>query len=381
MAASTGRRLGSRKLRIPPIEVALDPELAAKHAKLRHVDDTGPGIARHKACNGFDYHLPDGKLVRDIDTLKRIRSLAIPPAWTDVWICADPNGHLQATGQDARGRKQYRYHPRWREVRDEAKYSKLLIFSRALPKLRARVEEDLKRPGLTRERVLAAIVRLMDMTLFRIGNNEYAKENKSFGLTTLRDRHVAIEGSRIHISFRGKHGKHHETDINDRRLARIIKNCRDLPGYELFQYLDDKGDRHTVGSAEVNEYLREITGEEITAKDFRTWAGTKLAAEALREFELFDTEAERKKAVLRAVEKVAKHLGNTPAICRSCYIHPAVLDGYLDGSLLKSLAEETRNYLAENIEGMSAEEAAVTAFLRVRLGELTEQSASSREAA
>jgi len=381
MAASTGRRQGSRKLRIPPIEVALDPELAAKHAKLRHVDDTAPGITRHSARNGFDYRLPDGGLVRDIDNLKRIRSLAIPPAWTDVWISPDPNGHLQATGRDVRGRKQYRYHPRWREVRDEAKYSKLLIFSRALPKLRARVEEDLKRPGLTRERVLAAIVRLMDMTLFRIGNNEYAKENKSFGLTTLRDRHVAIEGSRIHISFRGKHGKHHETDINDRRLARIIKNCRDLPGYELFQYLDDKGDRHTVGSAEVNEYLREITGEEITAKDFRTWAGTKLAAEALREFELFDTEAERKKAVLRAVEKVAKHLGNTPAICRSCYIHPAVLDGYLDGSLLKSLAEETRNYLAENIEGMSAEEAAVTAFLRVRLGELTEQSASSREAA
>ena len=381
MAASTGRRQGSRKLRIPPIEVALDPELAAKHAKLRHVDDTAPGITRHSARNGFDYRLPDGKLVHDIDTLKRIRSLVIPPAWTDVWISPDSNGHLQATGRDVRGRKQYRYHPRWREVRDEAKYSKLLIFSRALPKLRARVEEDLKRPGLTRERVLAAIVRLMDMTLFRIGNNEYAKENKSFGLTTLRDRHVEIEGSRIHISFRGKHGKHQETDINDRRLARIIKNCRDLPGYELFQYLDDKGDRHTVGSAEVNDYLREITGEEITAKDFRTWAGTKLAAEALQEFELFDTKAERKKAVLRAVEKVAKHLGNTPAICRSCYIHPAVLDGYLDGSLLKSLAEETRNYLAENIEGMSAEEAAVTAFLRVRLGELTEQSASSREAA
>jgi DNA topoisomerase I len=381
MAASIGRRRSTKKRRISPIEVALDPELAAKHAKLRHVDDTAPGITRHSARNGFDYRLPEGGLVRDIDTLKRIRSLAIPPAWTGVWISPDPNGHLQATGRDVRGRKQYRYHPRWREVRDEAKYSKLLIFSRALPKLRARVEEDLKRPGLTRERVLAAIVRLMDMTLFRIGNNEYAKENKSFGLTTLRDRHVAIEGSRIHISFRGKHGKHHETDINDRRLARIIKNCRDLPGYELFQYLDDKGDRHTVGSAEVNEYLREITGEEITAKDFRTWAGTKLAAEALREFELFDTEAERKKAVLRAVEKVAKHLGNTPAICRSCYIHPAVLDGYLDGSLLKSLAEETRNYLAENIEGMSAEEAAVTAFLRVRLGELTEQSASSREAA
>ena len=381
MSALSRRRRGAKNTASTPIEAALDPELAAKHARLRHVDDTAPGITRHQARNGFDYRLPDGSLVRDIDTLKRIRSLAIPPAWTGVWICVDPNGHLQATGRDARRRKQYRYHPRWREVRDEAKYSKLLIFSRVLPKLRARVEEDLKRPGLPRERVLAAIVRLMDMTLFRIGNTEYAKENKSFGLTTLRDRHVAIEGSRIHISFRGKHGKHHETDINDRRLARIIQNCRDLPGYELFQYLDDNGDRHTIGSGEVNDYLREITGEEITAKDFRTWAGTKLAAEALQEFEIFETEAERKKAVLRAIEKVAKHLGNTPAICRSCYIHPAVLDGYLDGSLLKSLAEDTRKYLAENIEGMSAEEAAVTAFLRVRLAELSEQNASSRKAA
>src|SRR4030081_2944030 len=381
MGGSTGRREVREKKDRLPVEAALDPEVAAKQAQLRYVDDSVPGLTRHKAPNGFDYRLPGGALVGDIDTLKRIRSLAIPPAWTNVWICLHPNGHLQATGRDARGRKQYRYHPRWREVRDEAKYSKLLIFTHVLPQLRARVEEDLKRPGLPRERVPAAIVRLMDVTLFRIGNNEYAKENKSFGLTTLRDRHVAIEGSRIHISFRGKSGKHHETDINDRRLARIVKSCRDLPGYELFQYMDVEGQRHTVGSAEVNDYLREITGEEITAKDFRTWAGTKLAAEALQEFSIFETEAERKKAVLRAIEKVAKQLGNTPAICRSCYIHPAVLDGYLDGSLLNSLAEDTRKYLAENIEGMSAEEAAVTAFLRVRLAELTEQNASSRQAA
>jgi DNA topoisomerase I len=353
--------------------------MAAKQARLRYVDDSAPGITRHKARNGFDYRLPDGALVRDIDTLKRIRSLAIPPAWTNVWICLHSNGHLQATGRDARGRKQYRYHPRWREVRDEAKYSKLLVFTRVLPQLRARVEEDLKQPGLQRERVLAAIVRLMELTFFRVGNSEYAKSNKSFGLTTLRDRHVAIEGSRIHIGFRGKSGKHHETDINDRRLARIVKGCRDLPGYELFQYVDDDGERHTVGSAEVNEYLREITGEEITAKDFRTWAGTQLAAEALREFEAFDTEAERKRAVVRAVEKVAKHLGNTPTICRRCYIHPAVLEGYLDGSMLQALAENTRKYLAENIEGMSAEEAAVTAFLRLRLDELAEQSRSRPE--
>jgi len=373
MGGSAERRHVRRKKDRLPVEAALNPELAAKQAQLRYGDDSAPGITRHKARNGFDYRLPDSAVVRDIDTLKRIRSLAIPPAWTNVWICLHSNGHLQATGRDARGRKQYRYHPRWREVRDEAKYNKLLIFTQVLPQLRARVEEDLKRPGLQRERVLAAIVRLMELTFFRVGNSEYAKANESFGLTTLRDRHVAIEGSRIHISFRGKSGKHHETDINDRRLARIVKSCRDLPGYELFQYMDAEGQRHTVGSAEVNEYLREITGEEITAKDFRTWAGTQLAAEALREFEAFDSEAERKRAVVRAVEKVAKHLGNTPTICRRCYIHPAVLEGYFEGTMLQTLADNTRKYLAANIEGMSAEEAAVAAFLRFRLDKLAEQ--------
>jgi len=355
------------------LEIALDPEIAAKRAKLRYVHDSMPGITRHKARNGFDYRLPDGSLLRDIDTLKRIRALAIPPAWTDVWICPDPNGHLQAVGRDQRRRKQYRYHPRWREVRDEAKFGKMLVFSRTLPLIRARVEQDLKRHGLPRERVLAAIVRLMELTLFRVGNTEYAKENKSYGLTTLRDRHVAIEGSRIHIGFRGKSGIQHQTDINDRRLAKIIKNCRDLPGQELFQYIDENGDRRTVDSADVNEYLREIAGEEITAKDFRTWAGTHLAAEALREFELFDSEAKRKKAVVQAVEKVAQHLGNTPAVCRRCYIHPAILDGYLDGTLLQALADRTGDYLREHIDGMSPEEAAVTAFLRLRLGELAEE--------
>lgn len=356
------------------IKAALDPEAAAKLARLRHIGIEMPGISRHPARHGFYYRTPDGKLVRDIDTLKRIRSLVIPLAWTDVWISPDPNGHLQAVGRDARGRKQYRYHPRWRQVRDEAKYHKLLDFARMLPKLRGRVEEDLKRPGLPRERVLAAIVRLMELTLFRIGNTEYAKQNKSFGLTTLRDRHVGIEGSRIHIGFRGKSGKHHETDINDRRLARIVKGCRDLAGYELFQYVDDDGEQHVVDSGDVNDYLREITGQDITAKDFRTWAGTHLAAEALREFEAFDTDADRKKAVVRAVEKVAKHLGNTPAVCRRCYIHPEILDGYLDGTLLAALAEQSRDYLAEHLDGMSAEEAAVTAFLRFRLGEMAAES-------
>jgi DNA topoisomerase-1 len=351
-------------------EVVLDPMAAAKQAKLRHVSDDMPGITRHKARHGFDYRFPDGELVREIDTLKRIRSLVIPPAWTAVWICPYPNGHIQAMGRDKRGRKQYRYHPRWREVRDESKYGKMLIFSRALPVIRERVKADLARHGLPRERVLAAVVRLMEVTLFRIGNTEYAKANKSYGLTTLRDRHVDIEGSRIHLSFRGKHGIRHETDIHDGRLARIVKHCRDLPGYELFQYLDEEGNRHTIESADVNEYLREISGEEISAKDFRTWAATNLAALALQEFELFDTEVTKKRAVVRAVEKVAKHLGNTPAICRRCYIHPAIFDGYLDGTLLATLKEQTRKYLAENVTGMSAEEAAVAAFLTLRLGEL-----------
>ncbi len=353
---------------------ALDPAIAAARAQLRYVHDSMPGISRHKARNGFDYRLPDGSLVRDIATLKRIRALAIPPAWTDVWICRDPNGHLQATGRDQRGRKQYRYHPRWREVRDEAKYGKLLIFARVLPLIRARVEQDLKRPGLPRERVLAAVVRLMELTLFRVGNSEYARKNKSFGLTTLRDRHARIDGDHVHLSFRGKSGNSYESDINDRRLARIVKGCRDLPGYELFQYLDDEGNRHAVGSEEVNAYLREITGEDITAKDFRTWAGTQLAAEALRALRNIDGESRRKKAIVRAIEKVARHLGNTPAVCRRCYIHPAILDGYVDGTLLEALAAKAETYLKENIEHMSAEEAAVTAFLRLRLaGEIAER--------
>jgi len=359
---------------VATLEAAHDPAVAAQRAELRYVNDSMPGITRRDARNGFDYRLPDGALVRDIATLKRVRALAIPPAWKEVWICRDPNGHLQATGRDQRGRKQYRYHARRREVRDDAKYGKLLIFARVLPLIRARVEEDLKRPGLPRGRVLAAVVRVMELTLFRLGNNEYAKKNKSFGLTTLRDRHARIDGGHVHLSFRGKSGNRYESDINDRRLARIVKGCRDLPGYELFQYLDDDGNQHAVGSEEVNSYLREITGEDITAKDFRTWAGTQLAAEALRAFRNLDSESKRKKAIVRAVEKVARHLGNTPAICRRCYIHPAIFDGYVDGTLLEALAAKTTTYLKENIANMSAEEAAVTAFLRLRLEhETTEQ--------
>jgi len=366
---------GTRRKQAEITHATLDPLTEARFARLHHSSDDREGITRHKARSGFNYRRADGSLVRDLETLQRIKSLVIPPAWSAVWITPDPQGHIQVTGRDQRGRKQYRYHRRWREVRDESKYGKMLSFARVLPLIRARVDADLRRHGLQCERVLAAIVRLLELTLFRIGNIEYATSNGSFGLTTLRDRPARIEGSHIHLSFRGKSGSRNETDINDPRLARVVKACRDLPGYELFQYVDDGGQRHTVTSAEVNAYLHEITSEEITAKDFRTWAGTNLAALALREFEHVDSDAMRKRAVVRAVERVAKHLGNTPAVCRRCYIHPKIFEGFLDGTLLSTLAEKTRIYLAAEIEGMSAEEAAVVAFLRLRLGELAEKAA------
>lgn len=340
---------------------------AARAARLRHVTDDMPGISRHRAASGFDYRDLDGNLIRDFDILSRIKSLAIPPAWTAVWICPLPNGHIQATGRDARGRKQYRYHPRWRQTRDETKFDRMLMFSRVLPRIRARVGADLRRHGLPRERVLAAIVRLLELTLFRIGNSEYSRTNNSFGLTTLRHRHAAITGDTIRLAFRGKSGVWNESRVSDRRLARIVKSCRDLPGHELFQYLDDGGHRHTVGSSEVNDYLREISGEEITAKDFRTWAGTYLAAMALQQLGPAISRARPQATLVRAVEQVARHLGNTVAVCRKCYIHPAIFEGYLDGTLLKALERRVKNYQSRNIDRMSAEEAAVTAFLRLRL--------------
>ncbi len=351
----------------------LDPIAAASAVRLRHVSGDAPGITREKVRTGFDYRDRDGSLIGDFETLRRIKALAIPPAWQGVWICPSANGHIQATGRDARGRKQYRYHALWREARDETKFGRMLLFGRVLPRIRARVDADLRRHGLPRERVLAAIVRLLELTLFRIGNVEYSKANKSFGLTTLRHRHAVIEGARINLSFRGKSGIRHEGCITDRRLARIVKNCRDLPGYELFQYLDGEGNRHCVDSADVNDYLREISGEEITAKDFRTWAGTHLAAMALQELTAVDGDTAPKSAIVRAVEQVAKHLGNTPAVCRKCYIHPAIFEGYLDGSLARTLSRRTQAYLKRNIEGMSAEEAAVAAFLRLRLATLADE--------
>ncbi|CAN7280954.1 DNA topoisomerase IB [Phenylobacterium sp. LjRoot219] len=300
---------------------------------LLHVSDQDPGIRRRKARSGFDYLKPDGALVRDEPTLDRIRKLAIPPAWTEVWISPEPRGHIQAVGRDQRRRKQYRYHDDWRRVRDSCKYDRVIGFGHALPKLRRRVAVDLARRGLPREKVLAAVVQVMEITLIRVGNSEYAKQNKSFGLTTLRDRHVRIGGGRAIFEFRGKSGKPHRTGFRDRRLARIVKACQDLPGQRLFQYLDEDGQRRAVESADVNGYIREAMGDDFSAKDFRTWAGTLAAARALTASEPCASAAQAKRTVNTCVKAVAGVLGNTAAVCRSAYIHPAVLEAYADDAL------------------------------------------------
>jgi DNA topoisomerase-1 len=347
------------------IEPVLDPLAATRAASLRYVSDTMPGITRRRAGTGFAYRDAAGRPIRDRAVLRRIMALAVPPAWQAVWICPDENGHIQAVGRDARGRKQYRYHARWRSVRDEAKYGRMLLFGSVLPRIRARVSRDLSRSDLTRERILAAVVRLLETTLARVGNVEYAKENNSFGLTTLRRRHARVKGSSVEIDFRGKHGIAHHLEIRDARLARIIRGCQEILGQELFHYVDEAGERHAVASQDVNDYLREIAGEEVTAKDFRTWAGTNLAAIALREYPVAESEAAAKRTIARAVEAVAKLLGNTPAICRKCYIHPAIIDAYLDGSLIAGLTTENGG----EVVGLKRDEAALLALLRGRLGE------------
>ena len=353
-----------------------DPAAAAEAAAaagLRYVSDARPGITRKRAGRAFSYRDPQGRLIRDRKTLVRLRALAIPPAWTDVWICPDPRGHLQATGRDARGRKQYRYHSEWRAVRDAHKFDRILIFARVLPQIRARVDADLRRHGLPRERVVATVVRLLETTLIRVGNAEYARENESFGLTTIRHRHVAVNGSTIAFEFRGKGGKVHKVTTRDRRLARIVRACHELPGQELFQYVDEEGVRRDVDSADVNAYLQAIGGEPFTAKDFRTWAGTVLASLALSEFEAFDSEAAAKRNITRAIERVASHLGNTAAVCRRAYIHPAILDSYIDGSLLEFLKGRVEEALRDELHGLSSEEAAVLAFLQERLAREVER--------
>ena len=340
---------------------------SAKIAGLRYVDDARtPGIRRVGSQSRVRYVGPNGGTLSNAAELQRIRSLVIPPAWTDVWICQDARGHLQATGRDARGRKQYRYHARWRQVRDEVKYGKLIAFAQALPRIRRRTHVDLRRTGLPRDKVLAAAVQLLEKTLIRIGNEEYARDNGSVGLTTMRDQHAKIQGTTVRFEFRGKSGIAHAIDLRDARLAKIVKACRDLPGYELFQYVDEDGARQTIDSADVNAYLREISGEEFTAKDFRTWAGTVLAAKALAEVAVFKSPTEAKRNVVKAIESVAKKLGNTKSVCRKCYIHPAILDAYMDGATIATIKARAAT-LARSRAALSGEEAAVVRMLERRL--------------
>jgi len=342
------------------VAVLADPAAEAAQAGLVYTSDAEPGLRRVRRGRGFVYLDPDGKRTRDPAVLDRIRSLAIPPAWKDVWITSHPRGHLQATGRDARGRKQHRYHPRWREMRDADKFDRMAGFGKVLPRLRRRVARDLRRIGLPKEKVAATIVRLLDTTYLRIGNEEYARENRSYGLTTLRDRHVDVRGATVRFLFKGKSGAEVAVELADRRVARVIKRCEDLPGQHLFQYVDAGGERRTVTSDDVNDYLREVSGEDFTAKDFRTWAGTVLAACALREVAGFESETEAKRRVVEAIDSVARKLGHTRAVCRRSYVHPAVIDMYMDGRLDTALSVA----IARRPSRLNTDEAAVLSLLR-----------------
>jgi DNA topoisomerase I len=349
------------------VEASPESIAAAKSAGLRYVNDDDPGITRVGAGRTLHYENAAGRRVTDPATLGRIKRLAIPPAWTGVWICPRDDGHIQATGRDARGRKQYRYHSDWRAVRDENKYERMIAFGKALPRIRRRVARDLRRRGLGREKILATMVRLLETTLVRVGNEEYARTNGSVGLSTMRDRHVDIKRNTLRFQFKGKSGKNHDIELHDPRLAEIVRRVQDLPGQELFQYLGEQGELQDVKSDDVNQYLREIAGEEFSAKDFRTWAGTVLAAIALRQFERFDTKSQAKKNLVSAIERVAERLGNTPTVCRKCYIHPVILDSYLDGATVEFILKKTEDTLSHGLPSLSGAEGAVLAFLQQRL--------------
>ena len=341
--------------------VVAEPLQAAEEAGLRYVSDDNPGYKRRAKGGHFEYLDTEGKRIRDEQRLLRIKRLAIPPAWNDVWICPSANGHIQATGRDARGRKQYLYHGRWRELRDENKFERLADFAKALPKVRRRVAKDMKLPGMPREKVLATIVRLLERTFIRIGNEEYARENKSFGLTTIKDRHARVKGAQVRFRFRGKSGRQREVDVTDRRIAKIVSTCQELPGQDLFQYVNDNGDVQGIASQDVNDYLHEISGESFTAKDFRTWGGTVLAAITLSAQGKFENEKQAKANVKTAICAVAEVLGNTPAICRKCYIHPAVIEDYLARGSIAQIGRIHKK--AKGVHFRSAE-VAVLKFLR-----------------
>jgi DNA topoisomerase I len=344
-----------------------DDRSVAREAGLRYSTDSRPGIARRRAGRGFSYRRPDGTRVDEPIVRKRIQALAIPPAWTDVWICPDPIGHLQATGRDARGRKQYRYHARWRMRRDADKFGRLIEFASALPRIRRRCDRDLARRGAPREKILAAVIRLLETTLIRVGNDEYARLNRSFGLTTLRGRHARVSGSAIRFRFRGKSGRQHEVGLRDRRLAAVIRRCQELPGQELFGYLDDEGVVHDIGSQDVNDYLREISGIDVSAKDFRTWAGTVLAYRALKALAPGTDERSARQNVVEAVRLTSDRLGNTPAVARKSYVHPAIIEAYLDGSIGSALVEAAEEQVLPPAAADPQEEAQVIALLRQRL--------------
>lgn len=348
-------------------KIVADAIDAAEEAGLRYVSDDRPGYTRKAKGDDFDWLDADGEPIRDEQRLLRIKRLAIPPAWTEVWISPSTNGHIQATGRDARGRKQYVYHDRWREVRDENKYDRIISFGKTLPKIRRRIARDLKLPGLPRNKVLATVVQLLERTFIRIGNEEYARENKSFGLTTMKDRHVEVKGAKLRFRFRGKSGREHEVDVTDRHIAKIISKLQDLPGQDLFQYVDDDGKVGDISSQDVNEYLREITGEDFSAKDFRTWAGTVLTAIALNAREQFETPKQAKSNINTAIKAVAKILGNTPAICRKCYVHPAVLENYLDQKSIDGLKQTTEDAFEKEDVDLRSSETAILKFLKSRI--------------
>ncbi len=340
-----------------------DPLDSAREAGLRYVSGAGPCIRRIRCGKSFRYLGTDGKPLKDTRHLERIKSLVIPPAWERVWICPSPHGHLQAVGWDAKGRKQYRYHPQYRATRDQAKFSRMIAFGTVLAVIRQRVRQDLERRGLTKEKVLAAVVRLLETTYIRVGNDEYARENESFGLTTMRGRHVRIEGARLLFHFRGKSGKDHTVELTDRRLANIVKQCQELPGYELFQYVNGAGEVCRVDSSDVNQYIRSLCGQDFTAKDFRTWAGTLLAARELFEAGPSGNETESKRVIVAAVKSVAKRLGNRPATCRKYYIHPAILDAYSEGTLFPAMTEGEAQNAAYKGLGLRPEEYSVMVLI------------------
>jgi len=349
----------------PKLNGAIVEELvaAAEEAGLQYVSDQRSGYTRKAKGKHFDYLDTEEKPIRDEQRLLRIKRAAIPPAWTDVWICPSPNGHIQATGRDARGRKQYRYHERWRDLRDENKFERLTQFAKALSNIRRRVAQDLKLAGLPRRKVLATIVRLLERTFIRIGNEEYARENKSFGLTTLKNCHVKVKGAQVLFRFRGKSGRQHEVDVTDRRVAKVIAECQDLPGQDLFQYVDELGEVQNITSQDVNEYLRQIAGEDFTAKDFRTWGGTVLAAIALSKQEDFETKKQAKSNIKTAICVVAELLGNTPAVCRKCYVHPVIVEAYLNRTRIAGLNGVGKGSITPDLR---AAERAVFKFLHAR---------------